>query len=36
MASQIYEMAFGTEYYQLARGEPGSSLPEDDLFVGIE
>jgi N-acetyl-1-D-myo-inositol-2-amino-2-deoxy-alpha-D-glucopyranoside deacetylase len=35
MASQIYEMAFGTEYYQLARGKPGSSLPEDDLFAGI-
>jgi N-acetyl-1-D-myo-inositol-2-amino-2-deoxy-alpha-D-glucopyranoside deacetylase len=35
MASQIYELAFGTEYFQLARGEPGSSLPEDDLFVGI-
>ncbi len=35
MASQIYELAFGTEYYQLARGEPGSSLPEDDLFAGI-
>jgi LmbE family N-acetylglucosaminyl deacetylase len=35
MASQIYELAFGTEYFQLARGEPGSSLPEDDLFAGI-
>jgi N-acetyl-1-D-myo-inositol-2-amino-2-deoxy-alpha-D-glucopyranoside deacetylase len=35
MASQMYELAFGTEYYQLARGEPGSSLPEDDLFAGI-
>ena len=35
MASQIYEMAFGTEYYQLARGNPGSALPEDDLFAGI-
>jgi N-acetyl-1-D-myo-inositol-2-amino-2-deoxy-alpha-D-glucopyranoside deacetylase len=35
MASQIYELAFGTEYYQLARGKPGSSLPEDDLFAGI-
>jgi N-acetyl-1-D-myo-inositol-2-amino-2-deoxy-alpha-D-glucopyranoside deacetylase len=35
MASQIYELAFGTEYYQLVRGKPGSSLPEDDLFVGI-
>jgi N-acetyl-1-D-myo-inositol-2-amino-2-deoxy-alpha-D-glucopyranoside deacetylase len=35
MASQIYELAFGTEYFQLARGKPGSSLPEDDLFAGI-
>src|SRR5256885_8349603 len=36
MASQVYELAFGTEYYQLARGKPGSSLPDDDLFTGIE
>ena len=36
MASQIYELAFGTEYYQLARGEPGTSLPEPDLFAGID
>jgi N-acetyl-1-D-myo-inositol-2-amino-2-deoxy-alpha-D-glucopyranoside deacetylase len=36
MASQIYELAFGTEYYQLARGKPGSELPEDDLFAGIK
>lgn len=35
MASQIYELAFGTEYYQLARGKPGSELPETDLFAGI-
>jgi N-acetyl-1-D-myo-inositol-2-amino-2-deoxy-alpha-D-glucopyranoside deacetylase len=35
MASQIYELAFGTEYYQLARGKPGSELPENDLFAGI-
>jgi N-acetyl-1-D-myo-inositol-2-amino-2-deoxy-alpha-D-glucopyranoside deacetylase len=35
MASQIYELAFGTEYYQLVRGKPGSELPENDLFVGI-
>jgi N-acetyl-1-D-myo-inositol-2-amino-2-deoxy-alpha-D-glucopyranoside deacetylase len=35
MASQIYELAFGTEYYQLARGKPGSELPEQDLFAGI-
>ena len=36
MASQIYELAFGTEYYQLARGEAGSDLPEPDLFAGID
>jgi len=35
MADQLYRMAFGTEYYQLARGEPGSELPEQDLFAGI-
>jgi hypothetical protein len=35
MADQIYELAFGTEYYQLARGKPGSALPEDDLFSGL-
>ncbi len=35
MASQIYELAFGTEYYQLARGKPGPAMPEDDLFAGI-
>ncbi len=35
MASQILEIALGTEYYQLARGKPGSDLPEPDLFVGI-
>jgi N-acetyl-1-D-myo-inositol-2-amino-2-deoxy-alpha-D-glucopyranoside deacetylase len=36
MASQIYELAFGTEYFQLARGTAGSELPEDDLFAGIK
>jgi N-acetyl-1-D-myo-inositol-2-amino-2-deoxy-alpha-D-glucopyranoside deacetylase len=36
MQDQIYELAFGTEYYQLARGKPGSSLPESDLFAGID
>jgi N-acetyl-1-D-myo-inositol-2-amino-2-deoxy-alpha-D-glucopyranoside deacetylase len=36
MADQIYKLAFGTEYYQLARGKPGSELPENDLFVGID
>ena len=35
MQSQVYELASGTEYYQLARGNPGSDLPEPDLFVGI-
>jgi N-acetyl-1-D-myo-inositol-2-amino-2-deoxy-alpha-D-glucopyranoside deacetylase len=35
MADQIYRLAFGTEYYQLARGKPGSELPEPDLFAGI-
>ena len=36
MQNQVYELAFGTEYYQLARGEPGSELPEPDLFSGID
>ena len=36
MQDQVYEMAFGTEYYQLARGKAGSELPEPDLFVGID
>ena len=35
MASEIYELAFGTEYFVLARGKPGSSLPETDLFAGV-
>ena len=35
MQDQVYELAFGTEYYQLARGKPGSELPEEDLFAGI-
>jgi len=35
MADQIYELVFGTEYYALARGKPGSELPESDLFAGI-
>jgi N-acetyl-1-D-myo-inositol-2-amino-2-deoxy-alpha-D-glucopyranoside deacetylase len=34
-ADQLYRLAFGTEYYQLARGKPGSALPEDDLFAGL-
>jgi LmbE family N-acetylglucosaminyl deacetylase len=32
---QVYEVVFGTEYYQLARGKPGSPLPEPDLFAGV-
>ncbi len=35
MASQIYELAFGTEYYQLVRGNPGPEKPETDLFAGL-
>ena len=35
MADQLLEMALGTEYYQLARGKPGSELPESDLFAGV-
>ena len=35
MQDQIYELAFGTEYYQLVRGKPGTELPEPDLFAGI-
>ncbi|MEA2644300.1 MAG: N-acetyl-D-myo-inositol-2-amino-2-deoxy-alpha-D-glucopyranoside deacetylase [Chloroflexota bacterium] len=35
MADQIYRLAFGTEYYRLARGKPGSKVPENDLFVGV-
>jgi LmbE family N-acetylglucosaminyl deacetylase len=35
MQDQVYELAFGTEYYQLARGKAGSELPEPDLFAGI-
>jgi LmbE family N-acetylglucosaminyl deacetylase len=35
MADQIYRLVFGTEYYALARGKPGSELPEPDVFEGI-
>ena len=35
MQEQIFEVAFGTEYFQLSRGKPGMELPEDDLFSGI-
>jgi len=33
MADQIYRLAFSTEYFQLARGKPGSELPETDIFA---
>lgn len=36
VADQLYRLAFGTESYQLARGKPGSELPESDLFAGID
>jgi N-acetyl-1-D-myo-inositol-2-amino-2-deoxy-alpha-D-glucopyranoside deacetylase len=36
MADHIYRLAFGTEYYQLARGKAGSALPESDLFAAID
>ncbi len=32
---EAYEVVFGTEYYALARGKPGSALPEPDLLAGI-
>jgi N-acetyl-1-D-myo-inositol-2-amino-2-deoxy-alpha-D-glucopyranoside deacetylase len=35
MQDQVYELAFSTEYYQLARGKPPTELPEPDLFAGI-
>jgi N-acetyl-1-D-myo-inositol-2-amino-2-deoxy-alpha-D-glucopyranoside deacetylase len=35
MAEQIYKLAFGTEHFVLARGNPGSKLPEEDLFAGV-
>ena len=35
MQRQILELAFGAEYFQLARGKAGSELPEVDLFTGI-
>ena len=35
MASQIYELLFATEYFQLVRGKLGSEPPEPDLFAGI-
>ena len=36
MQDQVYELAFGTEFYRLARGELGSERPERDLFAGID
>lgn len=35
MAGQIFEMAFGTEAFELVRGELGAPRPEPDLFAGI-
>jgi len=35
MADQIYRLAFSVEHFQLARGKPGSQLPEADVFAGI-
>src|ERR1700730_16374385 len=35
MADQMYRLAFGTEHFVLARGKPGSALPETDLFAGV-
>ena len=35
MASQIYEVVFGTEHFVLARGDLGEELPERSLFVGV-
>ena len=35
MQDQVFELAFGTEYFQLARGKVGSPPPEPDLFAGI-
>jgi LmbE family N-acetylglucosaminyl deacetylase len=35
MGEQIFEAAFGTERYVLARGAPGAGPPEPSLFTGI-
>ena len=35
MQDQMYELAFSTEFYQLARGGPPAERPETDLFAGI-
>lgn len=34
-AGQIFESAFGTEYFVLARGELGEEHPEPSLFIGV-
>ena len=33
---EIFEMAFGTEWYVLARGGLGEARPEKDLFSGLD
>jgi LmbE family N-acetylglucosaminyl deacetylase len=33
---EIFEMAFGTEWYVLARGGLGGPRPENDLFAGLD
>jgi LmbE family N-acetylglucosaminyl deacetylase len=35
MAAQIFEAAFGTEHFVLARGALGEERPERSLFVGV-
>jgi N-acetyl-1-D-myo-inositol-2-amino-2-deoxy-alpha-D-glucopyranoside deacetylase len=35
MASQIYEVVFGTEHFVLARGDLGEELPERSLFAAV-
>src|SRR5438105_11178008 len=35
MAGQIYEVAFGTEHFVLARGDLGEGPPEHSLFGGV-
>ena len=35
MARQVFEAAFGTERFVLARGALGEPRPEHDLFVGV-
>jgi LmbE family N-acetylglucosaminyl deacetylase len=33
---EMFEPAYGTEMYVLARGEPGAPLPESDVFAGVD